>query len=346
MKTSILSGIQQIGIGVKNADQAFDWYKKYFGMDIPVFKDASKAEYMVPYTGGEVRSRYAILAINIQGGGGFEIWQFTDRVPQAPAFLPQPGDLGINGIIMKSRNLQQSHAAFKRQRMEVSDIFDTPWGEKRFFLQDPWNNRFTFTEGKGWFRKGKSLNGGIGGVQIGVSDINRALAFYKDVLGFEQMVSDTTGMSHELGKGAFRRVLLRPAQPWGGAFSRLLGPAEVELIQSLDHVGRKIFEGRFWGDQGYIHLCFDVNDMGALEQRCIEKGFPFTVNSGNSFDMGEAAGQFTYCEDPDGTLIEFVKTHRLPLMKKWGWYLNLSKRDQSKPLPDWMLATMRFQREK
>ena len=28
--------------------------------------------------------RHAVLAINIQGGGGFEIWQFTDRQPQPP----------------------------------------------------------------------------------------------------------------------------------------------------------------------------------------------------------------------------------------------------------------------
>ncbi|MBX7202390.1 MAG: VOC family protein [Bacteroidia bacterium] len=344
--TSVLSGIQQIGIGVKDADKAFAWYRKYFGMDIPVFKDASKAGFMTPYTGGEVRSRYAILAINIQGGGGFEIWQFTDRDPQLPAFLPQPGDLGINGIIIKSRNVEKSHAQFRRQGLEVSDIFETPWGSKRFHLNDPWNNRFTFTEGKGWFRSGKALNGGIAGAQIGVSDIDRSVQFYQQVIGADQVVSDTTGISHELGRGTFRRVLLRPSAAWGGAFSRLLGPFEIELIQSLDHPGRKIYEGRFWGDPGFIHLCFDVNDMVALENRCNQHGFPFTVNSGNSFDMGEAAGQFTYCEDPDGTLIEFVKTYRLPVMKKWGWYLNLEKRDQSKPLPDWILGGMRFQREK
>jgi len=343
---SILSGIQQIGIGVQDADKAFAWYNRYFGMDIPVFKDASRAEYMIPYTGGEVRSRYAILAINIQGGGGFEIWQFTDRAPALPSFIPQPGDLGINGVIMKTRNLIASHANFRRQNLNVSDIFETPWKEKRFFLHDPWNNRFTFTEGKVWFRKGIHHHGGIHGAQIGCSDIQRSLSFYRDLLGFDQVISDTTDISHELGKGSFRRVLLRPSKAWNGAFSRLLGPVEIELIQSIDHPARKIYEGRFWGDPGYIHLCFDVNNMEALEKRCKEMSFPFTVNSGKSFDMGEAAGQFTYCEDPDGTLIEFVKTYRLPLMKKWGWYLNLEKRDQSKPLPDWMLATMRFQREK
>ena len=31
--------------------------------------------------------------------------------------------------------------------------------------------------------------------------------------------------------------------------------------------------------------------------------------------MGDAAGQFAYIEDPDGTLIEFVETHKVPLVK-------------------------------
>ena len=39
------------------------------------------------------------------------------------------------------------------------------------------------------------------------------------------------------------------------------------------------------------------------------------------------AGGFVYIEVPDGTLIEFVETHKIPVMKKLGWYLNLRKRN-------------------
>ena len=42
----------------------------------------------------------------------------------------------------------------------------------------------------------------------------------------------------------------------------------------------------------------------ALAEECKAKGFPFTVDTGDTFDMGEAAGAFSYTEDPDGTLIE------------------------------------------
>ena len=47
-------------------------------------------------------------------------------------------------------------------------------------------------------------------------------------------------------------------------------------------------------------------------------------------------------EDPDGTLIELVEAHKIPLMKKLNLYLNLRKRDPKKPLPKWMLRMLRF----
>jgi catechol 2,3-dioxygenase-like lactoylglutathione lyase family enzyme len=141
-------------------------------------------------------------------------------------------------------------------------------------------------------------------------------------------------------KKQFRRVLLRKTMNQTGAFSRLLGNVEIELVQDLDSKPRKIFDGRSWGDLGFIHVCFDTLDMDGLKQRCTENGFPFTVDSNNTFDMGEAGGRFTYLEDPDGTLIEFVETHRVPIMKKIGWYLNLKDRKTKKPLPDWMVSTM------
>jgi hypothetical protein len=94
--------------------------------------------------------------------------------------------------------------------------------------------------------------------------------------------------------------------------------------------------------------------MNALQKRCATLGFPFTVNSAlgqktdaeESFEMGDAAGHFAYIEDPDGYLIEFVETHKIPIIKKLGIYLNLRKRDPEKPLPDWILKLLRFARVK
>jgi hypothetical protein len=114
----------------------------------------------------------------------------------------------------------------------------------------------------------------------------------------------------------------------------------------MDRQPRKIFENRFWGDQGFIHLCFDIKGMEELETECKENGYPFTVDSSNVFDMGEASGHFSYIEDPDGTLIEFVETHKIPIVKKIGWYLTIGKNNPEKRLPPWLLKMLKFNRVK
>lgn len=89
--------------------------------------------------------------------------------------------------------------------------------------------------------------------------------------------------------------------------------------------------------------------MDALRKEVSEKGFPFTVDSarrGDTFDMGEAAGSFSYIQAPEGTLIEFVETHKVPLVKPLGIYLNLKKRAANKPLPRWILKLFSLKRVK
>jgi hypothetical protein len=143
-----------------------------------------------------------------------------------------------------------------------------------------------------------------------------------------------------------RRILLKHSQPRRGSFSKLLGSSKIELVSVQSRAPRKIYEDRFWGDRGFIHLCFDISGMAEMKKLCESKGHPFTVDSSGSFDMGEAAGYFSYVEDPDGTLIEFVETHRIPILKKIGWYLNLKNRDPKKSLPNWMLKALKFSRVK
>jgi len=86
--------------------------------------------------------------------------------------------------------------------------------------------------------------------------------------------------------------------------------------------------------------------MDALRREVSQKGFPFTVDSAESFDMGEAAGHFAYISDPDGTPIEFVETHKLPIIKAIGWNMNLRGRNPEKSVPPWMIKTLRWKRVK
>ena len=351
-KNIIISGIQQMGIGVVNADEAFDWYKKHFGMDIPVFKSADVAELMLPYTGNAAQERYAILAINMGGGGGFEIWQYTQRTPLPAKFEIKLGDLGIFAAKIKCNDVKAMYLYALEQKLNVlGTIGIDPSGRDHFYIRDPYNNIFEVVQADTWFKAPLHYTGGVYGAVIGVSNMNASIEFYSKVLGYDKVVYDVHGnfddySSLGASKNTYRRVLLRHSKARMGAFSMLLGPSEIELVQAEGMSVQKIYKDRFWGDLGFIHLCFDIRGMKELEIRCASLGHPFTVNSSSSFDMGEAAGHFSYIEDPDGALIEFVETHRVPILKKLGIYLNLKKRNPVKALPKILISAFALAREK
>jgi catechol 2,3-dioxygenase-like lactoylglutathione lyase family enzyme len=345
----IISGIQQIGVGVANADEAWHWYRDCFGMDLPIFKDRAAATLMTRYTNHQVETRYAILAMNMQGGGGLEIWQYTSKVPQ-PATRPSLDDCGILAVKLKARDVQAAHRFLTKKQATTFPIITNPFGQETFFVLDPYQNLFQVVPETNWlFDTGHPL-GGVCGIIVGTSSINDALKLYQDTLGYTS-TQESIDSGVDLGalgsptENLTRKLLIKKSAR--GLFSPLLGTTQLELIQlSNNKHPRKTFEGRNWGDLGFIHVCFDVHRMESLSTACRAAGFPFTVDSSQSFDMGQAAGQFAYCEDPDGTLIEFVETHRIPILKKLGLFLNVKHRNPIKPLPRWMFRLLMLGREK
>lgn len=334
-----INGVQQIGLGTEDFGRTRDWLIRQFGADVKILEDDTIAERMLPYTGGVPQKRHAGINICLQGGGGFEIWQYSERKPESCPFEISIGDLGIVAAKVKCRDIH----AYGLGMPKV-----LPDGTRCLYIKDDYGNWFQLVEDKSIFIEEHRLTGGIIGAVIGVSDMERSIRFYSEVLGYTKTVVDTEGVFKDWSSltgsnQRYRRVILATDKPREGAFSPLYGDSTIELVQALDRTPRKIYEGRFWGDPGFIQICFDVNGMKELGEFCASKGHPFTADScpdDMEFDMGEASGHFTYIEDPDGTLIEFVETHKIPVVAKWGWNIDLKKRDRKKPLPKVLFRMM------
>lgn len=339
---NLISGVQQVGVGIRDADKAFKWFRQTLGINTKIFDDKAEAKLMINYTGNEVHSRRAILAMNMNGGGGTEIWQFTSRKSAEAPQLVKWGDLGINAVKIKSNNVKQSHQVIIANNK--TELATAPDGNLDFLVFDDDKNTFQIVHDTSWFKNSAYMQGGVCGAVIGVSNMENSMKFYREGFGLTQVVYDVSGTFDDLGRPSagkrYRRVLLKLKNDYRGAFSRLLGDIQIELIQTLDEQPVKTFENRYWGDLGFIHLCFDVPDMNALKSSLEKNGHHFTVDSSDTFDMGDSGGRFSYVEDPDGTLIEMVETHKVPVFKKFGIYINLDKRAKGKPLPNWMVGLL------
>ena len=349
----VICGIQQVGIGVADAAEAYRWYIKAFGCDIKILDDDKDAERMLPYTGGKPQPKYAILAINLRGGGGFEIWQPKGRALRYLAEKPRIGDLGIFACKVKSSDIERSYHHIKctEGATLVGEIETNPAGKKHFFLYDPYGNLFEIEEDGYVFSNIDKPTGGVNGVMIGVSDMDISADFYRKLLGYDVVVYDETGVFDDLhhvngGEKQLRRMMLQSSAPLQGPLCEVMGTSQIELVQSLTGQPVKLYNDRWWGDPGFIHLCFDIRNMAGVQKTAEELGHPFVCDSGSDFQMGEAGGHFTYVEDPDGTLIEFVETFKIPILKRFGIYLNLKNRDDHKPLSRYVTKALKFLRVK
>ncbi len=350
MKDYFINGIQQVGIGVNDIYPAWQWYIDHFHFDLPIFDEEAIAALMLPYTNGQPRNRHAVLALNYQGGGGLEIWNHTSFLPKAAIHEIIPGDLGISTLIIKVKNIQTSYDLLKSRGVNILSGIYQDETNPYFFVSDPYGNLLKICTSSSWHKNKNLHSGGVLGCSVGVTNMATSLLFYQDILGYDQIVHESAGPIEsytEMGySGNYHKIIITHSKPRNGAFSKLLGNSQIELIQSLDRQPNKIYQDRMWGELGYIHLCFDVEKMNHLKAYCESKGHPFTVDSGESFDMGEAAGRFAYTEDPDGTLIEFVETHKIPILKKLGLYYNLRNKPTQTPLPNHLLTAMGLTRVK
>lgn len=364
-KKWVIGGLQQIGVGVYDNEDTWSFYREMFGFDIPMFDDTGIADIMAPYMGGKAWERHAVFAINIRGGGGLEIWQYTNRNPKQASQEVSLQSRGIIAVHIRCKNIYAIRAQCIAKKLEVSEPSYMPDGRLCFFVRDIGYNWICLIEtNEGWFIPPKntqskkqtstSFVGGVCGAMIGVSDMDASIEFYQKICGYDTIVYDIKGVFHEfdifLHQQKIRRVLLKSTATQKGLFAHLLTSSNIELIEATGDEngdgGVHVFEDRYWGDPGFIHICFDVRGMDALKQHCEAAGYPFSIDTGEAFHMDDASGRFAYVEDPDGTLIEFVEVYKMPIIQKIGLVLNVKNKALGLVLPKIMLKLLQLRRKK
>lgn len=140
---------------------------------------------------------------------------------------------------------------------------------------------------------------GIHHVSRGVCDMDRSLAFYRDLLGMEvvldtEMAGEMLDRETGLAGATLRFVLLR-----GSGTMPFL-----ELLQYRAPAGKQYAADASPADVGAHHIALVVNDIAAAHERLVAAGVRFNWPP-QEVDSGTLRGHWTaYCFDPDGLVIE------------------------------------------
>jgi len=136
---------------------------------------------------------------------------------------------------------------------------------------------------------------------ITVSNLERSLAFWRDVLGFElshtahqtgEMATEITGVEG----GELRLAVVKTP-----------GGHKIELLEYRAPLDRKKHVDLMPCDIGHVHVALIVDDLDVILGAIKKSGWK-AAGKPQMLKSGPNAGkQVVYVRDPDGTTIEFMQ---------------------------------------
>ena len=135
---------------------------------------------------------------------------------------------------------------------------------------------------------------------ITVSDLERSLAFWHDVLGFElsHRAHQKGDLAEQITGVAGAEILIAVVKAPGH---------KIELLEYRAPADRKKLEARPC-DVGAVHVALTVDNLEAVLEKIAASGWD-AAGEPQTLTMGpNAAKRVIYVRDPDGTTIELMQT--------------------------------------
>lgn len=127
---------------------------------------------------------------------------------------------------------------------------------------------------------------GINHTCIAVNDLDRSVAFYRDVVGCE--------VGKELD---YKTVICIPLNAGGDT---------LELMKVLDETQENLQLPMKPGEEGNVHVCFQVDNIEEHAQKVKDSGAVVTTDVHEMNVSGTPIFVF-YFRDPDGYALQFLK---------------------------------------
>ena len=139
---------------------------------------------------------------------------------------------------------------------------------------------------------------GLHRIVVSTPDLDRALRFYRDLLGLTVI----TKGSWDAGWESADTLLGRPgtAAQW---VMLSAGNSNLEIVQYEAAQPRPQQGEQPATDHGISRICFEVEDIHVMYRRLLEAGVRFDCEPQYQGELGTAV----YARDPDGNIVELVQ---------------------------------------
>jgi lactoylglutathione lyase len=145
-------------------------------------------------------------------------------------------------------------------------------------------------------------NGALHHTGYTVSDLDRSVAFYRDLMGLDVLAQQEKPGGYLAAIVGYPDAHVRMAH--------LRAPASGHVLELFEYIAPKgetpeRIEPR---DVGTAHLCFLVDDLDAVYRRLVDAGVDTFVSPPVLVDTGINTGGYgIYLRDPDGIVLEIFQ---------------------------------------
>ncbi len=311
---SVFRGVDHIGIGVGDIDEAIAFYGRHVGFDEVLFDWSGAVPGLEALAGRTPQARVAMLASSAAtpvGPGRIKLVQVLDGDGPPPRPEGQAwGEVGVCEVCLHVRDVEAVHrglvAAGCDELMAPMSAAVVPHDVALdiSYVADPWGTKLELIEWTGLWRSlpGSPRAEGVNHVAFGVTDMARTRAFYER-LGFTELLFESTEFFEPMApwyrapwysKRLPAQHMTMPMPPQGAAI-------EPVVLDPPGHDCRGA-----WGHLGPMELAIGVSNLevAVAELRGVEielRGEPATV------EVGGGEWRYVYFAEPDGNYVSLVE---------------------------------------
>ena len=311
----MISGLHHVSIGVKDLERSLPFYQEVLGFKKMLYNITWKDSAMGQVIGRAVKMRSVLLENDVGGGAVKLVQLFADyegHIGHKARPIPPDrgwGDAGHLEVAVEASDIERTYSELKGKNVEFL-LSPQHWyipgtlEGRYFYLKDPDGVLVEVIDGS---RKEEFAEyGGVYGLNhtaIGVTDMERSLAFYRDILGFEVLIDykgTWPGEAVIVGESIEQRLVML-GHPNGGA--------RIELIENLSPVKSKpVPPEKRWGDIGVMEAALEVKDIGKVYKELSDKGVSFMCPISC---MPETKIRYVFLRDPDDSEIGLYEIPQL-----------------------------------